>query len=98
MTNEHHIANLKSPADIKDVLGIPFQAPVPGLAVGVEIGLAPAHVVEQDNAVIVLEGRGDESPHVLVAAEPVGKEHGPTATAEDSDLIAAQDVGRHLGP
>ena len=36
-------------------------------------------MVEEDDPVVVLEGGGDEPPHVLVAAEAVGEDHGLAA-------------------
>ena len=39
------------------------------------VGAARADVVEEDDAILVLERGRDQAPHVLVAAEPVGEQH-----------------------
>ena len=60
-----------------------------------EIRLARAHVVEEHDAVVVLEGGRDEPPHVLIAAEAVREEHGLRAVAEHVHVVAGPDCSIH---
>jgi hypothetical protein len=57
------------------------------LSVSGEIGAARADVIEQDCPKLILERRCDEPPHVLVAAEAVGKNHRALAVAADVDIM-----------
>jgi hypothetical protein len=50
-------------------------------------------MVEQDDAVVILEGWRHEAPHVLIAAEPMSEDRRPALrVAADLDVVAAQYV------
>jgi hypothetical protein len=51
-------------------------------------------VIEQDDAVGLLEGRDDEAPHVLIAAEPVREYHRLFTAAANLNVIALADIDR----
>ena len=57
--------------------GVAVEGSVPDGVVGRRVGTSEANEVEEDDPVLVLEGRRDETPHVLVAPEPVGEHHRP---------------------
>ena len=45
-------------------------------------------MIEQDGPESIFEGRLHEPPHVLIAAEAVGKHHGPLARSANMDIIS----------
>ena len=77
--------------DVENILRVALQGFVAALVVGRPVGLAAAHVVEKDYPIVVLERRGDEAPHRLVAAEAVGEEHHLLAAAVDGHMVPLAD-------
>ena len=69
-----------------------FERGVARRVVGAEVGLAGAHVIEEDDAIVGLERGRHEPPHVLVTAEAVREEHGLRAAPEDLHVVASEDV------
>jgi hypothetical protein len=50
-------------------------------------------MVEDDDAVVGLEGRGDAQPHVLVAPEAVREDDRlARGVTEDPDIVSLEDV------
>ena len=88
MADEHGPLEPELAYDVYEVVGIPVQACVLGRIVGGKLGAACAHMVEQHGAEPRLESRGHETPHVLVAAEAVGEDHGAVASAVHMHVIA----------
>ena len=64
---------------------------------GRQVGLAAADIVEQHLAVRRSKRRGDEPPHVLVAAETMCVQQDRPAVAQLLDVIALDDVHGLLG-
>ena len=95
VAHEDDVLEVKGTADLQDVVGV---APQVGVSVRVErrqVGPAGSHVVEEDDPMGVLEGRGDEAPHVLVAAEPVREQHGrAVGPARHDHVVAGECVHR----
>jgi hypothetical protein len=88
VTHEDRVPGVELGADLEHVGGVAVQGRVPLGPVGAEIRPAGPHVVEEHDAVRVGERRRDEPPHVLVAAEPVGKDHRrPVRSAGQVDVV-----------
>ena len=75
--DEDDVGELQLAADLDDVGGVAAQRGVLLRVVGREVGVAGADVVEEHDAVVDGEVRGDEPPHRLVAAEAVREQHRP---------------------
>ena len=75
VADEHDVRQVERVADLQDVVGVAAQVAVAVGVEGPEVRPAGADLVEQHDAVGGLEGRRDEPPHVLVAAEAVGEQH-----------------------
>ncbi len=97
MRDEDRVGQFQLPRDLHDVLGVPREGAVPVPVVGRQVGPPSPHVVEQHDAMVLLERRHDEPPHLLVAPEPV-REHHRTAVrlTDDRDGVAIDDV--HAAP
>jgi hypothetical protein len=78
-----------------DVVGIALEGCIIDGIIGPEIGPARTDMVEKDDAMIGLEGRRHEAPHVLVAAEAMGEHHGGRAAAAHFGVVPLQS--RHRG-
>ena len=79
-------------ADLDDVVGISVERCILRRVVGGEIGLPGADMVEQHGPEIRLEGRRDEAPHVLIAAEAMGEDHRRLARPSHLDVVSLQNV------
>ena len=82
-------------ADLEHVSGVAVEGAVFRSIVGRKIRSASADVVEQHDAIRVLEGRGHVAPHVLVAAKTVREDHRLVAMAGDADIVA--NTSGHAG-
>ena len=91
--DEDQIVQLELAADLEHVVGVTLERPVLEAVVRREVRAAGADVVEEDDAVFVLERRGDVPPHVLIAAEPVHEHHrlGPDRAGQN-DVVPADHV------
>jgi hypothetical protein len=78
-------------ADRQDVVRIALKGAISDLVEGGLIRLAVANVVEENDPVAVLEGRGDVAPHVLVAAIAVGEEHGLLTLAGNLNIVSLKN-------
>ena len=87
--DEDHVPQVELGADVEHVVGVALQGGVAHGVVRREVRAAAAHVVEADHAEVVLERGGDEAPHVLVAAESVGEDHGPAVGPSGLAHVAA---------
>ena len=93
MPHEDHVVEVELVDDRQDVLGVAVERGVSFLVVGGRVRTAGADVVEEDHAEVPLEGGRDETPHVLVAAEPVREQHGlAVGIAGDGDIVSRRDV------
>src|SRR5688572_28652103 len=83
--------------DLEYVLGVSVQLAVARRIVGPEIGVARPDVIEQDDLVVVLEIRGDEAPHVLVASKTVSKKQRLGALAGHLHVVSSKYIYCHCG-
>src|SRR3954451_10257284 len=87
MADEHRIPKLQLAADLDDVVGIAFKGGVSSLGKRAEVGPAGADVIKKNGPEPVPESGFDEAPHVLVAAEAMGEDHGARTFPGYSDVI-----------
>lgn len=93
MPHEHRASKVERVAHVHHVLGVTGEGRVAGLAERGEVRAARAHVVEQHHPVVLGQGWDGEAPHVLVAAEPVRKNHRRAlGIAGDGDVVPALDI------
>ena len=93
MPDEDRIGHLERPADLQHVGGVALEAAVASGIVRGKIRGARAHVIEENHPVVGLKRRRHQAPHVLVATEPVGEDHGaPVQTPADLDVVATDNV------
>ena len=89
MADEHGVLEFELLADLQYVPRVPAQGRVAG---GVERRVdraAGADLVEQDHPMGGRERRPDQSPHVLIAPEPVREDQrGPVGAAVLDDVVA----------
>ena len=95
MADEDDILEPQLFADIEHVSGVSVERAVLRSIVRRQIRPTRAHVIEQDDAIRVLEGRSHVAPHVLVAAKAVREEHRLVAMAGDANVVA--DSSGHGG-
>src|SRR5581483_816566 len=61
--------------------------------VGCKIGASRTDVIEQNNAIPILERRRHEPPHVLIAAKTVGEQHRlPFGPAGGDDVVPSNHI------
>jgi hypothetical protein len=98
VADEDDVAQIERGANVEHVLRVAVEAAVAFGAVLTEVGLPRADVIEEDDAVVVLERRGHEAPHVLVAPEAVGEQHGLRAPPRYLHVVPREYVLRHRLP
>ena len=91
MADKDAMGDIKLMANLPEVVGIAVQGGVSARIIGAQVRAAAADVIEQDDAISVSEGRPDEAPHVLVAAETVGEHHRPTTLGAARAHVPAGD-------
>src|SRR6476659_3413993 len=95
MADEDHVMEIEGGDDFQHIASIAVEFAIAFRAVGAEVGLSPANVIEKDDAIMLLEGRRHEPPHVLVAAKSVGEEHRLGGMPENSDVVSSTDIRNH---
>src|SRR5690242_4860050 len=75
VADEDYVMKIELVNDIEHIVGVAAQCRIFLGVVVVEVGFTRANVIEQYDAVVVLERGHDESPHVLIAAEAVREQH-----------------------
>ena len=68
---------LQFTSDFHEVVGIAVKRSILRRIVGAEIRLSGANMIEENRSELAAELRLDEAPHVLIAAETMGKHHLP---------------------
>ena len=96
MTDKDDVAEIECMNDLQHIPRVSVQFSVARRVVRGEIGLSRSDVIHENYAIITLEFGSDKSPHVLVAAEPVGEHHRLCAAAEDFDVVPANYVLTHV--
>jgi hypothetical protein len=79
MAHEDGVLEGQLVPDFDYVIRITGQRRIFAGVVSREVGAAGADMVEQHNSEVLLELRRYEPPHVLIAAETMGEDHGPFA-------------------
>ncbi len=92
MTDEDRRSGGELIQQFVDVVRISVQRVVLRAVVGRQVGLAAADVVEAQSAEPLLEGRCQQAPHVLVAAEAMGEDHRDRLFTGDLYVVARSDV------
>jgi hypothetical protein len=75
MAHEHDIAEGELVTDVKHVFRVPLQRGVSPRVVGPDVRAARTDVIEQHDPILVGESGPDVSPHVLITAKAMGKQH-----------------------
>ena len=75
VTDDDYVGEVELTADFEDVLGVAFERGVSVRVPGRMIRAAEAHVIEEDDPVILRESGPDVPPHALITAEAVRREH-----------------------
>lgn len=88
MADENDIFEPQLFTNIEHVRGVSVERAVLRSIVRRQIRPTRSHVIEQDDAIRVLEGRSHVAPHVLVAAKTVREHHRLVAMAGDADVVA----------
>ncbi len=92
MPDEHDVLERELVADVEDVLRVAVERAVAPGVVGRELRASVPDVVEQHDAVAIVERRVNVPPHVLVAPEAVGEHHRPDAATNDLDVVPFDDA------
>ena len=95
VADEDHVVQIELVANVEHVLRVALERCVALGVVRGEIGLSRADIVEEDDAVVVLERRSHEAPHVLVATEAVCEEHRLRALPEHLYVVATERGRMH---
>ncbi len=95
MPDEDHLTQVEGVDDVEHVAYIAVEGAIAIHVVRGKITFPRAHVVEAHHAIVVLECGRHEAPHVLVAAEAVGEEHGGGTAPGDAHVVAEEDGRRH---
>ena len=96
VSDEDDVVQVERMDDVEDVLRVALERSIAVVIVLRLVGLSGADIVEEDDAIVVLEGGDDVPPHVLIAAEAMSEQHGPGTLAGDADVVAFDDVA-HAG-
>lgn len=91
MPDENASGHARRSGDLDDVVRITLERAVTRRIVSGRLGAAGPGMVEQERLEPVLEGRSDEPPHILVAAEAVGEHHRSPGYAADPRIMALKD-------
>ena len=90
MPDEDHLPQVQLAADLPYVVRVAVQGRVPLLPPGREVRAARTHMVEQHDPEPLGEDRSHQTPHVLVAAEPVRQhDHRSVRGPEFHDVVPA---------
>lgn len=93
MPHEDGVPKPDLAAGLQDVPRVALEGAVAAPVIRREVRPARADVVEEDDPMLVREGGSHEAPHVLVAPEAVGEDHGLAALgARDLDVVPPEDV------
>jgi hypothetical protein len=90
VTHEDRVLEPQFVADLQHVLGIAGERAVLAAVVSRVVGAAGADVIEEHDAVTVLEGGEHPAPHLLVAAEAMREHEWRAALSADRDVVPAQ--------
>ena len=100
VTDDRHVVEAQLVEDEQHVIGVPLQRGVADRVVRRRVRVGRSREVEQDDAVVRLEGRRDVAPHRLAATEPVHEQQaGPsgrpvTTTLSASAIFTPRIVGQ----
>jgi hypothetical protein len=97
VANEDDVGESQLAADLQDIGGISVERCVPLPIEGGDVGSTRADVIEEHNLVRVRECANDQAPHILIASKPMGEEHRPVASSENSYVVATDDVYTFTG-
>ena len=95
--DEDHLADAELVDDLVQVVGMAVQRVVLGGVVRGEIRHPASDQIEGHDPVAVGEGRRQQAPHALVAAEAMGEDHGRRPLARHADVVALLYVHSWLG-
>ena len=96
MAHEDGVLQVQFASDLDHIVGIAGKRRILAGIVGRKIGAAGADMVEQHDLEVPFELRRHEPPHVLIAAEAVGEDHGSVAGATDVHVVPF-DYACHWG-
>src|SRR3982075_135599 len=87
MADEDRVFQVQFAPDLDDVVGIAEKRRIFAGVVGRKVGPASAYMVEEHDLEVPFELRRHEPPHVLVAAEAVGENHGSVPGAANVHIV-----------
>jgi hypothetical protein len=95
VAHEDDVFELQLLADLQHILGVAVERAVFRPVVSRHVRGARADMVEEHHAEVVLEGRRDEPPHVLITTEAVREQHRFLAATGGPDVVACDDSHGH---